>query len=296
MYGQDSSLAHEVPPELFANILLYIGSNWSSDAEGKSASSVCSLVCRWWAKQCRQQRFNTIRITSHARLQELVQLLAFDHKALPSISTHIRRIRLEPNSDDLPWLHLISFSVFPVLAHPTVTIELNLKSICTDPATNWRQIYRGLPRPTPVVCSSVNELDLQGVQFKRGEDLIRLVKRFPKLGGLVLQTEWETPPTSTRGIPQLRNPRFTVDGSIMGPDEDGPMQWFTLARVETLCPPHLPSSPDKLYRVDSDSLAHVMAVFRAASQPDGVPNGGTSQYYQLCRVGSSSLGVSDTCA
>lgn len=141
----------------------------------------------------------------------------------------------------------------------------------------------------------MTELDLQGVQFKRGEDLIRLVRRFPKLSGLVLQTDWEIPPTS-RGIPQLCNPRFTVDGSIMGPDEDGPMQWFMGARVETLCPARLPSSPDKLYRVDSDSLAHVMAVFRAASQPEGVPNGGVSQYYQLCRVGSSSSGLSDICA
>lgn len=295
MSSEGPSSAHEVPPELFDNILLFIGSNWSSNAEGKASSSVCSLVCRWWARQCRRQRFNTIRVTSHARLQELVQLLAFDHEGLPSISTHIRRIRLEPKADDLPWLHLIFFSLFPMLANPTATIELNLKSICTDPATNWRQIYRGLPRPTPVVCSSVTELDLQGVQFKRGEDLIRLVRRFPKLSGLVLQTDWETPPTS-RGIPQLCNPRFTVDGSIMGPDEDGPMQWFTLARVETLCPQRLPSSPDKLYRVDSDCLAHVMAIFRAASQPDGVPNGGGSQYYQLCRVGSSSPGSSDTCA
>lgn len=215
------STAHKVPAELFDNILLYVQSDWASEAEIKAASSVCSLVCRWWAKQCRRGRFNTVRVNSHARFQVLLELLAFEFDTLPSISTHIQGIQLEPGSDDLPWLHLVSLALFPKLVNPTVTIALGLKHVCTDPATNWRQIYRGLPRPTPVVCSSVNELNLQGVKFKRGEDLVRLVRRFPKLRGLVVQAEWETAPTS-RGIPQLRNPRFVVDGTIVGQDENSP--------------------------------------------------------------------------
>lgn len=170
----------------------------------------------------------------------------------------------EPKSDDLPWLHLVSLSLFPKLTNPNTTITLSLRFVCTDPTTNWRQIYRGLPRSTPVVCSSMNELNLQGVKFKRGEDLVRLIRRFPKLRGLIVQAEWETPPTSTRGIPQLRNPRFVVDGTIVGPDENSPAGWFMLARVDTVCPTHSHLALDKPYRVETETRAQVMSIFRAA--------------------------------
>ncbi|KAI0092282.1 hypothetical protein BDY19DRAFT_590732 [Irpex rosettiformis] len=111
------SLAESIPPELFKNILIYVGDEGrlepcedpTARREEMRHLSACSLTCVYWAQLTRKRMLDTLVLRSGKDLYGLRLLhRASSSDRLPSIGELLRELAIFYKLGDLPWFHNVS--------------------------------------------------------------------------------------------------------------------------------------------------------------------------------------------
>ncbi|KAI0343181.1 hypothetical protein BDW22DRAFT_1356776 [Trametopsis cervina] len=124
-----ASVATRFPPELFMDVLQYVGplpvlrdlqSEHRKDA--KYGLATCSLVCKYWAKQCRPKAFDCIQIkgsctrrSGYKSLRSLALLVSKTPQSLQPISEYIKILHLYREINDADWYDSVEFNTKRVL-------------------------------------------------------------------------------------------------------------------------------------------------------------------------------------
>ena len=112
-----TSLGTSIPPELFENILYFVGNDpridphdvWSQSAqrEQKKHVSACAATCVYWARLTRPHIFHDIVLKSYNDYREFLSLLRAypSSQQLESVGSMLKSITLRYTLGDLPWFH-----------------------------------------------------------------------------------------------------------------------------------------------------------------------------------------------
>ena len=172
-----SSLAEEIPEELFEGILWYACGCGVYGELDKLCVSAFGQVNRYWALLCRRELFGAIRlrcVDDAHRFRDILTTPAFP--GLEPVSDLVRRLCCTPLSEDIPWLHFIFLSILPLIKDPDLEIQV-------WPIANqlWRAFPPSLPRSLPGSVMPISELRLDGVQFASRRKLSQLLSSIPLL-------------------------------------------------------------------------------------------------------------------
>ena len=184
---QASSAAAKIPEELFEGILWHV---WNSKGEDYTRRlSISSLVCKYWARQCRQMLFHWITLRTPDNAKRFYEMLR--RPALPGlqpIAALIRDLKIEAQNMDEPWFHLV-FMIIPKLQ--------SVRWVYLQPCPPggkwlWCSLHPFLPRSFPGSLMPIRWLYFEGVHVHSRSTLIRLLSTIPLTEDLkVLNTTYD---------------------------------------------------------------------------------------------------------
>lgn len=190
--------AADIPSELFPYILSHVGEvNWLPNvAVRKSGVRNCSLVCLYWAQQCRRALFHKkrMRLTSMEQVVGLRNMIlsTSSNRLIPAVEV-IATMDVWHNSgrDDRSWLHIIE-SLFPLLP-PTKLSAFIVQGPSSLPLVNLRSPYRGTPKCSPYIVKPYRRLELSGLRFASLLDIPQFISHFTQVDRLWLgNLSWDT--------------------------------------------------------------------------------------------------------
>lgn len=108
-----ATTAADLPEELFSSILNYVAYDsglWDSEwinlrPEQKQQLSACSLVCLWWAEQCRHLLFAELTFRSLADLDIFYSFVESTPKRLVPLDRLLQRASIEQDLKQRTWFH-----------------------------------------------------------------------------------------------------------------------------------------------------------------------------------------------
>lgn len=191
-----TTLGHDVPPELFRTILSYIWDVvWRPgvrvNANDYRGLGHLALVSRYWAKQVRHLILEELVIHDALGVERMKSVLkppnefGFEHPA-----TLIRDLQLVCSGPNHPWIHNVAriVSETPDLAR-NIILSLDLVDYRQYPrgTSNCpRTIFYYLPRPLPSSFWHFYQLTLKDVRFDQASDFFHLVSQLSNLRRLQL--------------------------------------------------------------------------------------------------------------
>lgn len=222
-----SSLAAQIPEELFEDVLWHVCDfdRMFNRAEKKTLSKL-ALVCRYWARMCREDLFRDITLRTLDDVHHFRELC--DRPALSGlspISQFIYIIHAKPDRNDKPWLHHLFLFLIPMLRTLRMNrgfISLHVKVLPLGGHTqSWRTLDPSLPRSLPGSLMLVHDLHLDGTYFVDGRALLRLLSSIPALERvLATGVTFGTKPWTEEVIPALRARREGKLQAVVADDLD----------------------------------------------------------------------------
>ncbi|EKM57168.1 uncharacterized protein PHACADRAFT_183681, partial [Phanerochaete carnosa HHB-10118-sp] len=168
--------AADIPEELFELVSEILTRNVTFIREPEDRAPVkrcmnrCSLVCKFWALQCRP------RIFSHLTLRSIE-----DTQTLLNLSRVVRRyvvnIFLEEIEPCEPWTHIVHRAVASGELSPD-TISHRLDGACTPTSVQiLRSLHPSLPQRTPVAYQEHIFLHVTNYRLRVFTDIAQLVRK-----------------------------------------------------------------------------------------------------------------------
>ncbi|GJE99030.1 hypothetical protein PsYK624_152680 [Phanerochaete sordida] len=166
-----------------------------SQHEAKTAHSCIGRVCRYWARLSRQFLFHSLDLRSAADFQQLQLFLAAPTLAgLEPITDLIFHIRMFVNGTGRPWLHLAAPAAQAM--HNCSGFIVVACATADSPLASPHILQAALPRAVP--GASISGLMLNGLRFRDGHALFRLLVSVPSLGELDIQNiSFDTQPATS---------------------------------------------------------------------------------------------------
>ena len=173
----------ELPEELFLHILQQSYGevfNSKQDEELKQYGAALASVCKYWARVCRPQIFESITLRTLGdvkRFREILDTPTLD--GLVPVASMVERLTVQPDIKDYPWLHLVFLQLLPKL-------KSKMFSFSVEPADGskaaFRTLHPSLPRsiPSPRMWRC-GRLVLQDFHFRSGRTLLSLLSSLPTL-------------------------------------------------------------------------------------------------------------------
>jgi hypothetical protein len=208
------STAANIPPELFDDILWYIPPFRYIDGLGlglgayralpeskeeKSHLSLCSLVCRHWARLCRPHIFAYVRLRCSDDLHAFKRILLMPPPArLPSIAEYVKHVHIFVERIEPPWVHhlLPSYCQRILLLNCNFTLTVKASSSKSNDTTMpFAAIYSPLPHTLPSVHACLTHLNLQNIHFRNATAFCRVISGFRNLEDLrIYDLTWDAAP------------------------------------------------------------------------------------------------------
>ena len=173
------SKAAEIPEELFEYIVWQIPKDlFSGDKQHLAA---LGSVCRYWARICRQNLFDTLTLRTPDDAKRFYEVISAPTlPGLDPISTITQELEIAVENMDEPWLHLVFF-LLPKLQ------KVNLCDVRPQRSGEkwpWRTLHPFLPRSIPSSLMPIQNLSLDHVHFPSRRTLLRLLSTIPLLESL----------------------------------------------------------------------------------------------------------------
>jgi hypothetical protein len=209
-YLSMSSAAANFPPELFDIILWFIthdqvGNEAYRGKEQKRVLSLCSLVCRHWARICRPLIFRSIALRSASDLSLFKHtLLTPPPLDLLSLAKYVKNLYVEVKHIEPPWAHRLRSDLAHILS---TECQLNLivdasalEEIST--ARSVKVIFDTLPRTLPSAHACFFSLEFSSIHFRDTVSLYRLISMCRILQELYLNDlTWDIAPSADVVMP-----------------------------------------------------------------------------------------------
>lgn len=193
----------DIPPELFTRILAYVGTDekgkgqpWDrAKGDGLQDLKSCSLVCVYWATQCRYILLFWRCIYVHS-LEEMKSLdLSAKHgsKRFAMLGELIYGWRLEQTWTSQSWCHTRYNSSFRLKKHDVYHSRdgrhLTLQGPVPPslPVSALHSPYWSLPRSMPACSAVFDSLELKDIHFPSLFSLSKLLRQFKFLRWLSLE-------------------------------------------------------------------------------------------------------------
>jgi hypothetical protein len=227
-----ASVAATIPPELFKHILWFSTHdehgnepNWWKGT--KRAVSLCSQVCRHWARNCRPTLFKEIELRCGDDLCSFKSILRTPPVAgiLP-IAEFVQLVTLHVDGIEPPWVHLLQYD-FVRLLSPKCEFRLDLYVPWEEKSAvrSAKSILSNLPDTLPSTRACITVLRLHNIHFRDRVALCRLISGCRSLQNMYLDDlTWDIPPNaeivsaaSVRALPYLRNIEISCDEGKMLP-------------------------------------------------------------------------------
>ena len=199
-----SSVAAQIPPELYTNILSFVGpydvlsipGPSNEKKEAKRHLSACSLTCFYWATQCRERLFRFITLKSGEDIHAFRSFTRRPPPRLPPILAQTRFLTAEWDlrTQKRPWVH--NLYIFLQSKHISLAngkhalegendhrISLNLHLLGSSPdVTSGRPdvvrdiINKWLPRDMPAYFRRCHSLSMENFQFNEYPDFVGFLR------------------------------------------------------------------------------------------------------------------------
>ncbi|KAI0088199.1 hypothetical protein BDY19DRAFT_994121 [Irpex rosettiformis] len=198
-----TSAAARIPPELYSNILVFVGpydilstpSRSREKKEAKQLLSACSLTCFYWATQCRERIFRFLILRSLEDIRTLRSFTSSPLPRLPSILAQVRYLTAEWKlAQGQPWIH--NLYIFLQSQHIRlgdehgieereegfyVFLTLHLFGPLSETPGRRRDdirhiLSRGLPRTMPPQFRRCHSLIMEDFQMNDYSEFSRLVQ------------------------------------------------------------------------------------------------------------------------
>lgn len=188
----------DLPPELVQHIINQLTPRDLWVKVQKRDLNTCALVCRHWARICRPVIFRALNLRDR---NDVVSLISFVQSPISIIRDYLHTIRLMPNAEDRPWVHLLSTSLYPLLLpYQVMLISLTLEGPLSSSLPSIRTIHPMLPRSPASLSTRIAYLALRNIHFSRINSLMHLVWELPDLTYFIgEQLTW---PQITPAVPQ----------------------------------------------------------------------------------------------
>ena len=178
------SKAAEIPEELFEHILWHVCTRRIIHEDYRRRLSVSSLVCRYWAHQCRPPLFHRIELRTPDDVKRFCEFLCTPTlPGLRPIPAMTHELRIVARNMDQPWFHLV-FLLIPKLQR----VQLAYLQPCpTDGKWSWRTLHPFLPRSIPGSLMPISWLSFLGVRLHSRSTILRLLSTLPLLEHLLVR-------------------------------------------------------------------------------------------------------------
>ena len=173
----------ELPEELFSHILRQTYGEFLSserDEELKQYGAALASVCRYWARLCRPQIFESITLCNLEdvkRFEEILDTPTLD--GLAPVASMVERLVAKLDITNRPWLHLVFLQLLPKLRPSKCSFSVVLAD---GGKAAFHSLHPSLPRSIPGprmwLCGG---LVLRDFHFRSGRTLLSLLSSLPSL-------------------------------------------------------------------------------------------------------------------
>ncbi|KAI0693802.1 hypothetical protein BC835DRAFT_1053360 [Cytidiella melzeri] len=175
--------AERLPPEILAAIVAYVVHDFENecpangDNRHRDTLSSCSLVCLFWAEQCRPQIHKSLILRSPADLATLTAVTTHvTGTRLAPLLTLVCALSVEQKLAECPWFHNVYAFARTRLPRAQVRLHVIGPSIPTSRGrTVTRPLSHGLPRAIPARTRECCDLVLENIHFPDGMGIRNLL-------------------------------------------------------------------------------------------------------------------------
>lgn len=163
-----------MPVELFKDILRYLSMERPTLAR-------CGQVCRYWARECRRELFDTVKLQGHEDVLYLLDLMKSPAGDVSRFLRHVETSSIQ-NVRRTPWMHILPL-IGDCSMQPSHKIDFHvrLEGPLAPGQRSLRSIHYALPRVLPRFSRHIEWLDLKDLHFAKLSDLMHLLWEMPQV-------------------------------------------------------------------------------------------------------------------
>lgn len=239
------AIGEDIPPELLAKIIANMSTAFDPEADWlpnrkvrRSSAAHCSLVCLYWAQQCRTLLFRNADVlinsaTRATKFRRIVMDKGSDR--LLSVASMIESVdvRHDLDKETVSYWQVVG-ALIPLLPASKLR-RFHVHGPFPTSLASIRSPYWAISRPHPHLLSSYTSLRLEALHFKSMNDVVQFVTCFPHISTLHLSKVTWNKSILDAAVPTrlLRHTAVSLspslDGFVLDSCTDNASLWYRLA-------------------------------------------------------------------